>query len=117
MPLAVRIWPVEFKPGVPIGDWGPLRYVGSDASDAPWRYEPAYWLPGRVLEAAQDPTYHDHVAWEFDLPIEAVRELDASFLQDDPSRSDPELGRALAHDSPFTVFRIMVFEWESGLPD
>jgi len=118
VPLAVRIWPVAFDPEVPIGDWGPLRYGGSAGAGAPWRYElPYWWEAERVLAAAQDPTYRFEVAWEFDLPIEALRELDAEFRQDDPARSDPEMDRALAQDSPFTVFRIYVFEWESGLPD
>lgn len=115
MPLAVRIWPVEFKPHVPIGDWGPLQYGGSYGADAPWRYEPGYWGAGRVLEAAKEAAYHDHVAWEFELPIDVVRELDAEFLQEDPSRGDPEMERALAPDSPFTKFRVVVYEWESGL--
>ena len=118
MVFAVRIWPIEIDAGVPLGDWGPKRYGGSYGEDAPWRFEPSYWHVGPELPGMTPVHAEPYVGREYELSREDVRDLDASFRHRalDWQRAEfEEMDRATAETSPFTRFRVAVYEWESGL--
>ena len=121
MPFAVRIWPIEIDPDVPLGDWGPLRYAGTFGEDAPWRFEPSYWDVGPGLPGLTPVRVEPYVAQEFEVSRDELRDLDVSFrpravgaLAWQQAQFE-EMDRATAATSPFTRFRIAVYEWESGL--
>lgn len=119
MAFAVRIWPVEFDPSAASRDWGPLRYGGALGAEAPWRFEPSYW-DTEALREDHEPIYRDgYVDYEFDLTLDEARSLDASYrARALPWMAEiefPEVDRALALDSSFTKFHVIVYEWESGL--
>lgn len=121
---AVRIYPIETTGDEKaLAQWRHRRlmYEGSAGSDAVWRYEPSYWELGPLMTSDRltDPGawYTDYA---FELDKDALRALDARMRSHalDWQRNDqfPEMDRALAPDSPFTRFRIVIYEWESGLP-
>jgi hypothetical protein len=119
MAFAIRIWPIEFDRRVRLDEWGPLRYDGSLGAEAPWRFEPSYWDPDALRANLQPVAGDSDLTYQFDLTRDEARSLDASFR----TRALPwmaetefsEMDRALDEDSPFAVFRVVIFEWESGL--
>ena len=117
---AVRVWPVEFDESKPIGDWGELRRGGSWGAKAPWRFEPSYWDVGRLFkrhEVFRDESSGYIDAWVF-VDRDELREFDLSCRSSTNEFSKgqfAELDRAFSPDSPFLKFRVVYFEWESGL--
>ena len=120
MATSIRIWPIEFDPDKELVEWGELAYGGSLGAEAPWRYEPTYWDTARLFEGrdvthVNEPGYQD--LWA-DFTREELREFDLSCREralDWQKKGFDLLDRALGSGSGFVLFRVYLYEWESGL--
>ncbi len=111
--------PIEVRSSIATAD-GALDVVARSRGER-WRFEPSYWDASDLMHSGEPAGSEGPVVREFEISREEAKRLDERFrpkaLPWIAEAEWPQMDRALADSSPFHRFRVVIYEWESGLAD